>query len=311
MFMFYSAHDSIYRLRPHLTKLKSTNGSKVVGLDMNFDKKLLYFSIEDSDSLYEYNWTESGQMNSVKDIGSPTQVAVDWITDNIYFIDHLKAIKVCHLANQYCVTLIEFNDGEHIKSLAVDPIHNRLFYVGVKKFALSMPRSKMYAHNLDGSKTLVITEDPFYVAAITCDTYLERIYYVGLETRAIWSVKYDGSGKQLLISKNEFITRPNEINIFESHAYVSNVDSNIVARCQLYGDRQCHPFPLNVNQPDNLVIAQKSRQITMENVCKDIKCSTICTKSEFGAKCICDFGHMVEPGEECNMVSIRQICFPI
>lgn len=301
-FLFYSSHDTIYRMRPHLTKVKSTNGSNVVGLDMNFDKKLLYFTIEDSDTLYEFNWTGSDAMNTVKNIGSPTQVAVDWITENVYFIDKSRAIKVCHMEKRNCITLIEFREGEHIKSLAVDALHRRLFYAIVKKFEFTMPETTIYAHNLDGTQKRLVSKDAFFIPAITCDFYTERIYYVGLETKQIWSVKYDGTGKQLMIAKSEFITRPIEINLFESHAYVSNSASNIVAICRLYGDRQCEAFPLNVNQPDNLVIAQKSRQKSGENACAANKCNTICTPSDLGAKCICDFGHMVEAGVECNSV---------
>lgn len=301
-FLFYTSFDTIYRMRPHLTTLTSSNGSKIVGLDMHFDKNLLYFTIEDSDTLYEFNWSGNGAMNLVKNIGQPTQVAVDWITENVYFIDKSRAIKVCHMNNRNCITLIEFHEGEHIKSLVVDALHRRFFYAITKKIEFTMPESTIYSHSLDGSQKQPISKDSFYIPAITCDFYTERIYYAALETRMIWSVKYDGTGKQVMIAKSEFITRPIQINLFESHAYVSNSGSNIVAKCRLYGDRQCTAFPLNVNQPDNLVIAQKSRQKSGENACANSKCNTICTPSDLGAKCICDFGHMVRDGEECNSV---------
>lgn len=302
MFMFYSAYDKIYRLGKDLTELKSMNGSKIVGLDMKFDKKLLYFTIEDSEALYEFNWTNGSQINMVKNIGMPAQVAVDWITENVYFIDKSMAIKVCHMDKRNCITLIEFTKGEHIKSLAVDPLHRRIFYVTVKKFEFIMPQSTIISHSLDGTQRRELTKDSFYVPSITCDFYTERVYYVGLETRSIWSVKYDGSGRQLLIERNNFLTRPIEINLFENHAYVSNAGSKIVALCPLYGDRQCRSFELNINQPDNIVIAQQSRQPTSDDVCANNKCSTICTPSDLGAKCICDFGHMVQPGVICTDV---------
>lgn len=310
MFMFYSAYDSIYRMRPHLTKQLSTNGSNVVGLDMHFDKNLLYFTIEDSDALYVFNWTEkSAPMNVVQNIGQPTQVAVDWITENVYFIDKSQAIKVCHMGARNCITLIEFHDHEHIRSLAIDALHHRLFYSIVKKFEFAMTESTIYAHNLDGSQKRMVSKDSFFIPAITCDYYTERVYYVGQDTKTIWSVKYDGTGKQLMIARNEFITRPIEINLFESYAYVSNAGSKIVAKCQLYGDRQCAAILLNVNQPDNLVIAQKSRQESGENACANSNCTTICTPTDLGSKCICDFGKMVGPGVECNSVVSSIECF--
>lgn len=44
-----------------------------------------------------------------------------------------------------------------------------------------------------------------------------------METKTIWSLKYDGTDKQLMIDNNEFITRPIEIN--QSHEYVLNSGS--------------------------------------------------------------------------------------
>ncbi|XP_055304750.1 putative vitellogenin receptor [Sitodiplosis mosellana] len=311
MFMFYSSFDTIYRLdHIFLTPIKSTNDSKIVGLDMHFDKKMLYFTIEDSGALYEFNFTQDGAaVNTVTNIGMPTHVAVDWITDNVYFIDKSVAIKVCHMENRKCITLIEFKEGEHIKSLAVDALHHRLFYVIVKKFEFTMPESKIIAHGLDGSHKQMITKDSFFVPSITCDFYTERIYYVGLETKTIWSVRYDGTGKQLMIARNEFITRPIEITLFESHAYVSNAGSKIIVKCPMYGDRRCQQFPLNVNHVDNLVIAHKSRQKSTENLCANNKCNTICTPSDMGAKCICDFGQSVGAGVECMTEQQNQPLF--
>lgn len=302
MSMFYSAYDKIYQLGPHVMEKKSTNGSRIIGLDMNFDKQLLYFTVEDDETLYKFNWTDGSQMSSVKNVGELTHVAVDWITDNVYFIDKSVAINVCHMENQKCITLIELKENEHIKSLAVDALHHRLFYVTLKKFEFTEPHSTIIAHNLDGSQRKVLAQHTFFIQSITCDFYTERVYYVGLEAGTVWSVKYDGTGERLMIAKNSLITRPIEINLFESHVYVSNAGSKVIVKCALYGEKQCKLFSVYANQPTNLVIAQKSRQLSAENACANNKCNTICTKSDMGAKCICDFGHMVEPGVACNSV---------
>lgn len=302
MFLFYSSYDNIYRLRPHLTKILSTNGSKILGLDMHFDTTQLYITTEDSDALYVYNWTgkpDASSLSMVKNIGSPTRVALDWITENVYFVDDSKAIKVCHMGARNCITLIEFHDHEHVRSLAIDALHHRLFYTIIKKFEFGIVESTIYAHNLDASQKRAVSKDSFFIPTITCDYYSERVYYVGLETKTIWSVKYDGTGKQLMIARNEFITWPIKINLFESHAYVSNGGSAVVAKCQLYGDKVCTGIQLNV-PADNLVIGQKSRQKSGENACANMNCTTICIPTDYNAKCICDFGVMVRPGDQCN-----------
>lgn len=116
-------------MQPYLTKLISTNGSKVVAIDIHVEKNLLYFTIEESNTLYVFNWIrKSNTMNSVKNIGKPSDVGIDWITENVYFIDDSRAINVCHMNTHYCIRLIVSRKSEDITSLAIDAIHYRLFY---------------------------------------------------------------------------------------------------------------------------------------------------------------------------------------
>lgn len=63
----------------------------------------------------------------------PTEVVIDWITDNVYFIDKSVAIKVCHIEKRNCIALIGLKQGEHIKTVAVDAFRHRLFYATLKK----------------------------------------------------------------------------------------------------------------------------------------------------------------------------------
>lgn len=151
MFFVYSAFDTIHFMRPNFAKEISTNGSRIVGLDMHFDENLLYFTTEDSGALNIFNWTENSKtVNSmVINIGQPTKVAVDWITGNVYFIDKSQAIKVCHTRARGCITLLEH---KHIKSLAIDAIHQRLFYSTVNKIEFTTIGSTIHMHSLDGSQ---------------------------------------------------------------------------------------------------------------------------------------------------------------
>lgn len=305
MFLFYTEYDTIYRLRPHLQRIKTTNRARIVGLDMHFDRRLLYFTLEDQDALYEMNWTSPHQVNTVRNVGqAPTQIAVDWVTDNVYFIDMGTTVRVCHMAKQRCITLLAFDTGEHIKSLAVDPLNHRLFYSSLSKATFSAPKTRIMRHHLDGTNKLQLVAEPFFVSAITCDVYKERVYYTNPDTHSIWSVGYDGKDRRLVVAHNEHITRPIRINVHESHVYVLSGGSNRVAVCAVYGRRECKPFVVNVNQPDNLIVAQRSRQKAVADACAGNRCKTICAPSDKGGKCVCDFGQTVGPSDSCNDVTV-------
>lgn len=199
-------------------------------------------------------------------IGLQTQVAVDWIIENVYIIDKSHSIKVCHMQPRDCITLIEFYNGERIKSLVIDALNHHFFYLAVKRIKFTVPKSTTYSKNLDGSEQLLVTKESFFTVNSVQLSHQTRVLREPRD-KTIWSVKYDGAGKQPMIAASEFITWPIEIN-----AYASNTDSNIVAKCQLHGDGRCTAFPLNANQPDNLVIVQTSRQKTgVENVCENNK----------------------------------------
>lgn len=127
-YMLYTAYNTIYRTPPYLMKSLSTNGSEFVSLVLLFDKNLLYFStIENSDALYALSWmAKSKAIYLVKNIREPTHVAVDWITDNVYFIDESRAINICHADERYCIRLIESRENENITSLAMHFIFKRV-----------------------------------------------------------------------------------------------------------------------------------------------------------------------------------------
>lgn len=300
--MFYTAYDTIYHLRANLVKIKSTRGAKIIGLDMHYDKKLLYFTLEDQSTLFEMNWTSPRGMNKVENVGSqPTKIAVDWITDNVYFIDAGTMIKVCHMGLERCVTLLVYTDGEHINTLAVDPLNHSMFYSVLSK-TLDEPKTQIYRHHLDGTNKQKILEEPFAVSAIACDFYKERIYYAGQKTQEIWSVGYSGGSRRLVIQRNPHTSRPIQMNVHESHIYLLNGDSTAISKCSVYGRKECRKFKENGHQSSNLIIAQQSRQKSKENACAEHKCTTICAPSDVGSKCICDFGKIIKPGDYCNNV---------
>lgn len=304
MFLFYTEADVIYRMRPHtkhLQKVKSTNNANIVGFDMHFDKQLLYFTLEDQSVLFEMNWTRPAEINSVRNIGrAPTQIAFDWITENVYFIDQGSAIKVCHMVKQRCITLLTFNDGQHIKSLAIDPLNHRFFYSILSTTTSNEPKTRIFRHLLDGSNKLMVMEEPLYISSITCDYYKERLYYAALDTQSIWSMDYNGKDRRIIVTHNRYVTLPIRINVHESHVYVLNRGSNTIAMCAVYGRKECKPFIVNVNRPDNLIVAQRSRQRLVADACANNKCQTICAPSDLGGKCICDFGHTIDAEDICN-----------
>ncbi|KAL1785661.1 Low-density lipoprotein receptor-related 1B, partial [Sigmodon hispidus] len=50
------------------------------------------------------------------------QMAIDWLTGNLYFVDHISdRIFVCNYNGSVCVTLVEL-ELHNPKAIAADPI---------------------------------------------------------------------------------------------------------------------------------------------------------------------------------------------
>ncbi|OXB82293.1 UNVERIFIED_CONTAM: hypothetical protein H355_004610 [Colinus virginianus] len=65
--------------------------------------------------------TDEWIINVVQYLHNVQQIAIDWITGNLYFVDHVSdRIFVCNQNGTVCITLIEL-DLNNPKAIAVDP----------------------------------------------------------------------------------------------------------------------------------------------------------------------------------------------
>lgn len=304
-YFIYTSSNTIWKLNPHLSVVWS-EGSRIVGLDMNIHTETLYFTVEETDSLYEFNLTDKSVM-AIDNIGNPTLISLDWITGNVYYIDKSaeSKIRVCRMKDRVCITIFKLKKQDVVKSLAVDPINRMIFYSILHRFSYNQLESRIYSANLDGINPSSLLETKTHISALTCDYNRNIIYYVDWDTSAIWSMNYDGSN-QMKVVKHEQITHPIGIDLFEGSATVINRGSSVVVTCKLYGDKTCQPFRLNVNNPENFITVQENRQRIIPDNCDAQTCSGICMARERWADCVCDYGDVVQPEVACETnVSIQ------
>lgn len=298
--ILYSSLNVIYDITmTTLGVLWSSNSSKIAGMDVNVRQNMLYFTVEDTGALYEMN-LENKQIIYVTNIGNPHLIAVDWMTDNVYFFDQSTnpSIKICHMAQKVCARIITLKYRDVVKSLSIDSTNNKIFY-SILHPSFSTAESFIYSHNLDGSRSKILVKGFSHISGLAYDANKQILYYSDLATSSIWSVKYDGSDRKIMFKDNEYITKPSYLNYHEDHLMILNVGSAIVAHCKTFGDRECKSFQFNAYNAENLVIVQESRQKEKANNCDGNKCSLICVPAELGPKCICH-GGVPEDGGTCN-----------
>lgn len=303
-YIIYTVHNTIYKLQPHLEVLwQSNTSSAILDININYDRNLLYFTMEDTSALFELNVT-SGSIHVAENIGKPSDIAVDWISNNVYIIDDSTepSIHICHMGDLTCITLKTFKQRDRLKTIAVDPINKRLVYSVLNFIVFYTPESNIFVENLDGSQSKQLALNGVHrISAIDLDFYSKRIYFLDQERHSLWSINYDGTDKREIINKNKNIVHPIDISLFENHATILSRASNVVVQCQLYAKKECKTFQLNFNNPRNLMIVQKTRQKDNENVCENVNCSSICVAAGVGPKCLCGYGAFVGPNRACDV----------
>lgn len=310
-YLLHTSFSTIWRISPNLEILLETNSSQITGMDVNFEKNLLYFSVAESGCIYEYDMANDNKLNIIENIGKPYFIAVDWISDNIYLIDDssVPTLKLCHVANKICIHIYQFKYKDIVKNLIVDAFNRHIFTTIMHYWIYSTPESIIYRMNLDGSKPEILIKETGIIRSITNDINKKIIYYVELNTKSVWAVNYDGSGKRSIIKSNRQITKPNSINFFSDYLTLLNDASSIAVQCRIYGERQCSSFHLSVSNPENLVIVQKSRQKAMTNSCSSNDCNLICINADKGYKCLCDGGSTINAGLQCPQYVVSLLGF--
>lgn len=298
--IIYSSLNVIFDITSTtLGVLWTSNGSKIVGMDVNVRKNMLYFTVEDTGAIYEMN-LDSKEVIYVTNIGNPHHIAVEWMTDNVYFFDQNTnpSIKVCHMAQKVCTRIIPLRYRDVVKSLVIDSTNNKIFY-SILHPSFSTSESFIYSHSLDGSRSKTLVKESNHISGLAYDANKQILYYTDLATSSIWSMKYDGGDRKIMFSGNPYIIKPSDLSFHEDHLMVLNAGSRIVAHCKTYGDRECKSFEFNSYNAENLVIVQESRQKEKVSNCNGANCSLICVPAELGPKCICH-GGVPEDGGRCN-----------
>lgn len=303
--MVYNSFNIVYNVSQRgVSRVLQTNDSLINGIDANVRQGLIYYTHDESQSLFEFNVT-SNQTKYIAKIGRPKLLAVDWSTNNAYVLDlnHPPSIKICNIADKACVRLLLFFNSDSVKSLAVDPVNNRMFYPILHDFMLR--QSVIYSLWLDGTHPEVLVNNADHVSDVTCDPNKKILYYSEINTKSIWVIGYDGQGRRQIIASDPHVMQPISIGLLEDEMTIFNLNSNKAARCKMYGARECRSFLLNAYNSDNLVLMQESRQPIVANKCAAHRCGVICVPAERGPKCLCGDGVHVHAGEQCPNVVVK------
>ncbi|XP_049310082.1 putative vitellogenin receptor isoform X1 [Bactrocera dorsalis] len=292
MFSTYNEVRSMTEQPITLRVAWAVNDSKIAGFDLNVGKRVAYFTTDVEDVLYKVDMEKGVVMGGLY-VPTPTKVAVDWITDNVYVITRSSqyGIKVCSFSAKMCGLIAQANPRETIRALTVDALSRRLFYVTVRAQTFSTPTSVLTMSHLDGKQivTLLLKRDS-YITALACDPYKRQLYFVDMHTKTLQALDYKTGSKHMprtIIQKGNVIMHPSGLTVYENQAYIVNIGSKEAVHCQLFGVYDCKAFNLNILNAEDVVVDGATRQPHATNPCNMAKCHGLCVQADYGYECMC------------------------
>ncbi|KRT81424.1 EGF-like domain containing protein, partial [Oryctes borbonicus] len=282
--------------------------AEISDLDVSIARDLIYFSIKESGTIHRL-YMKTYDREYMMNIGAPTKIAVDWITQNVYFVDGSgsEGVKVCNFQRKAVADLFKTQRNTQISAISVDPINKYLFYATTAWRIFNSPTSTIYRRNLDGTRMEVLKSNAGHVTGIASNPLAKRLYFGDRRDAKIYRLGYEGDGsskqdRMVVIASNLTSGSPLGLQLFEDDVFF-RARNGYMGKCTLLGKRmtRCDSFRIGGNADDPFAIAQISRQPTnAEDVCLMADCATLCVLADAGPKCLCADGSGVAQGETCD-----------
>ena len=149
-------------------------------------------------------------------LDSPAAIAVDWIAENLYWIDDRKnVIGVCRMDGRYRKIVVA-GDLTTPSAIEISPAEGFLFWIDTDNTGPKLERAY-----LDGSDRKVIASDGNleYVSDISIDTEEKWIYLSyskSMEGVALSRISFDGNFNEVLRKRDPDVIRsPVSITFFD------------------------------------------------------------------------------------------------
>lgn len=190
-------------------------------------------------------------------------LAVDWLAHNIYWIDsNFNQIEVAKIDGNSRNTLLTYGLSNP-RAISIDPNKFKLFWTD-----WDINRPRIESASMDGrDKRILIDFDPgLWPNGITLDSLLERIYWIDAKTDTLNTITYDGRDLRIVLSRNELLTHPFAMSLFENYVYWSDWRTNALVRASKWNGSKAKIIGHTFTQPFDVKILHPSRQPKSANI---------------------------------------------
>ncbi|CAF0957368.1 unnamed protein product [Adineta ricciae] len=275
MKMFVAIANKIYeidRLGNSRILYVGRENMTISAVDYHYRNRILYFTDSRAHQIYSLLLSSpypSATLILEKNILSPVSIAVDWITNKLYIVEHeLARIDMFSLDGKQMKTNIITSNIHQPRAIAIDPIAEYLFFVDEGDWH-RIP-AKIFRCLLDGSQCAVLVDQKLdQPSDITVDHIKQRIYWVDRSYDHVESCDYHGSRRITLTSGSQNIPYTVGLDLFENNLYLTDDMKGAVLQLRRHFNSNTSIFykPQSFVRPRGISIYHETRQPQRTNPC--------------------------------------------
>lgn len=219
----------------------------------------------------------------------PTSLAVDWISDNLYWseLDETGAtprgrIMVSKSDGRYRRSLVTVN-LEQPTSVAVDPERGELLWAD----AGNQPKIEISWMDGDRRKMLV-AERIASPSALTVDYAMEHtVYWSDSKLDTIEAISLAGTNRRVIL-RGRSLKHPIALDVFENNLYWTAQQTGELVRQDKFGRGVPHVIVKNLPNPGGVRVYHQLRyNTTLRDPCLNDECTHLCVTIPGGSRCLC------------------------
>lgn len=215
---------------------------------------------------------------------SPEDIAIDWVTHNIYFTDsHLMRIGVCNDNGTYCTAVVK-DTNDKPRGLVLLPLTGIMYWT---EWSIN---SSILAAGMDGkNSSVIVSENLECPHSLTIDYANTRLYWIDSKLKLIESIYLDGSDRRTIlegISKTPF-----SLAVFEDKLYWSDKASKTIQSCNKFTGKDWKIVVETNSTISGIDIYHSVLKPKISNPCNLNQCSELCllnSKHEYTCACTLD-----------------------
>ncbi|XP_053381661.1 low-density lipoprotein receptor-related protein 4-like [Mercenaria mercenaria] len=270
--------------------------TRILSLDPDYTRKRLYIFDSNTAAIYALNnfdWVSNFTNMSVTVIHDglsrySARIAVDWVSNNIYWTDPLFGWIVVQSGSKTNTYKILIQDAlEKPYALAVDPVNKYLFWSDVGS------TQKIERATLSGDdRRAIISTGLAFPTSIDVDYSSQKIVWVDSNRDSIETANFDGTGRMVIrrLSHHEFY----DVAVFRDLVSVTSLkNETLVIINKNTGD--IFETLRTTNGDPFVAVALYSADVqpSQEDSCKNRACSDLCVNGNEGPKCLCSEGYRI------------------